>query len=201
MTDVQENIGFTWDEWESEFRGVVDKMTDEEWGNLDDNLTRMEEQEEGIFAEIKKHSDDIGSQMTNDKSKIVEVIVVENKTVNRPNDKDNSVMGVGNGRGTNQFHENKVDQVADNKVNNDDMSESDCKMSVMDMLRIIKKRVEEMGELINKWFDEREEKWDKHLDKMDKLIEKMGECRTDTLQIGARNCGAFLTRLTSPETL
>ena len=81
MGEVQGNdIGFAWDEWESEFRGVVGEMTDEEWGNLDNNLTRMEEQEEGIFAEIKKHSDDIDSKMTNDKGKIVEVIVVESKT-------------------------------------------------------------------------------------------------------------------------
>ena len=84
MGEVRDNdIGFTWDEWESEFRGVVGEMTDEEWGKLDDNLTWMEEQEEGIFAEIKKHS-----EMTNNKGKIVEAIVVENKTVNRPNDND-----------------------------------------------------------------------------------------------------------------
>ena len=67
-------------------------MTDEEWGILDDNLTRMEEQEEGIFAEIKKHSDDIGSKMTNSNGKIVEAIMVENKTGNRPNVKDDSKM-------------------------------------------------------------------------------------------------------------
>ena len=73
-----------WDEWENEFREVVGEMTDEEWGNLDDRLTRMEEQEEGIFAEIRKHSDDIsiGSKMTNDKGKIVEITVAENKAVN-----------------------------------------------------------------------------------------------------------------------
>ena len=59
------------------------EMTDEEWGNLDDRLTRMEVQEEGIFAEINKHS-----EMTNVKGKIVEVTGVENKTVNRPNDDD-----------------------------------------------------------------------------------------------------------------
>ena len=75
MTQVNDK-DFAWDEWEGEFRGIVDKMTDEEWGNLDTNLTRMEEQEEGIFAEIKKHSED--------KDKIVEVIGVENKTGNRP---------------------------------------------------------------------------------------------------------------------
>ena len=63
MSKIQSNdIDFAWDEWESEFREVVGEMTDEEWGNLDDRLTRMEEQEEGIFAEIKKHSDDIGSE-------------------------------------------------------------------------------------------------------------------------------------------
>ena len=72
MGELLENdIGFAWDEWESEFRGVVGEMSDEEWGKLDDNLTRMEEQEEGIFAEIKKHS-----EMTNNKGKVVEVIVV-----------------------------------------------------------------------------------------------------------------------------
>ena len=32
--------------------------------------------------------------MTNNNSKIVEAIVVENKTVNRPNVKDDSIMGV-----------------------------------------------------------------------------------------------------------
>ena len=69
-------------EWESEFRGVVGEMTHEEWGNLDDRLTRMEEQEEGIFAEINKHS-----EMPSDKGKIVEITVVENKTENRPNDR------------------------------------------------------------------------------------------------------------------
>ena len=82
MSIIQSNDSdFAWDEWESEFRGVVGEMTDEEWGNLDDRLTRMEEQEEGIFAEINKHS-----EMTNVKGKIAEVTVVENKTVNRPND-------------------------------------------------------------------------------------------------------------------
>ena len=50
-------------------------IRDREWGNLDDRLTRMEEQEEGIFGEINKHSG-----MTNDKGKVVEVIGVENKT-------------------------------------------------------------------------------------------------------------------------
>ena len=73
MAKIQGNdIDFAWDEWESEFREVVGEMTDEEWGNLDNNLTRMEEQEEGIFAKIRKHSDDIsiGSKMTNDKGKI-----------------------------------------------------------------------------------------------------------------------------------
>ena len=49
MAQVNE-IDFALDEWEGEFRGIVDKMMDEEWGNLDDNLTWMEEQEEGIFA-------------------------------------------------------------------------------------------------------------------------------------------------------
>ena len=58
-------------EWENEFRGVVGEMTNEEWGDLDDRLTRMEEQEEGIFAEMNKHS-----EMTNDKGKIVEITVV-----------------------------------------------------------------------------------------------------------------------------
>ena len=73
MTQVNE-IDFVWDEWEGEFRGIVDRMTDDEWGNLDDNLRRMEEQEEGIFAEIKKHSEDtiVGSEMINNKGKIVE---------------------------------------------------------------------------------------------------------------------------------
>ena len=47
MGEVRENdMGFAWEEWESEFRGVVGEMTDEEWGNLDDSLARMEEQEE-----------------------------------------------------------------------------------------------------------------------------------------------------------
>ena len=43
----------------------------------------MEKQEEGIFAETNKHS-----EMTNNKGKVVEVIVVENKAENRPNDDD-----------------------------------------------------------------------------------------------------------------
>ena len=59
MAKAQVNeIDFVWDEWEGEFREIVGKMTDDEWCKLDDNLRRMEEQEEGIFAEIKKHSDD-----------------------------------------------------------------------------------------------------------------------------------------------
>ena len=52
MAQVNE-IDFAWDEWEGEFRGIVDKMTDEEWGNLDDNLTRMEEQEEEYLPKLK----------------------------------------------------------------------------------------------------------------------------------------------------
>ena len=75
MAEAQVNkIDFVWDEWEGEFRGIVGKMTDDEWCILDDNLRRMEEQEQAIFAEIKKHSDDtiIGSEMTNNKGKIVE---------------------------------------------------------------------------------------------------------------------------------
>ena len=88
MSKIQGNgIDFAWDEWENEFRGVVGEMTDEEWGNLDNRLTRMEEQEEGIFAEINKHS-----EMPNDKGKIVEITVVENKTENRPNANDSVEM-------------------------------------------------------------------------------------------------------------
>ena len=138
MAEVQENIGFAWDEWESEFKGVVDKMTDEEWGNLEDNFRQMEEQEEGIFAEIKKHSDDTGSKMTNNKGKIVEAIVVENKTVNRPSDKNDSVMRVENGRETDQFNKNKVDQVADNKVSNDNMCESDYEMYMLNLIKTLR---------------------------------------------------------------
>ena len=76
----------------------------------------MEEQEEGIFAEIKKHSDDtiIGCEMTNNKGKIVEVIGVENKTVN--NDNDDSVVVVEKGRETDQSNENKGYQGTDNAV-------------------------------------------------------------------------------------
>ena len=47
MAQVNE-IDFVWVEWEGELRGIVDRMTDEEWGNLDDNLRRVEEQEEYI---------------------------------------------------------------------------------------------------------------------------------------------------------
>ena len=61
MAEAQVNdIGFAWDEWEYEFRSIMNRMTDDEWGNLDDNLRRMEEHEEGIFTEIKKHSEDKG---------------------------------------------------------------------------------------------------------------------------------------------
>ena len=74
---------------------------------------RMEEQEEGIFAEIKKHS-----EMTNNKGKTVEVTVVENKTVNRPKVKDDSIMGVESGGEIDQFNEDQVDQVSGNEVSN-----------------------------------------------------------------------------------
>ena len=57
-----------------------------------------------------RHSDDIsiGSKMTNDKGKIGEEIVVENKAENRPSDNDESVVVVNKGKKTNQFQENKV---------------------------------------------------------------------------------------------
>ena len=61
----------------------------------------------------------IDSEVTNNKGKIVEVIVVENKTVNRPNVKDDNIMGAESGGETNQFNRNKVDQVAGNEVSND----------------------------------------------------------------------------------
>ena len=39
--------------------------------------------------------------------------------------------------------------MADNKVNNDNMSESDYKMNVMNMLQMIKEKLDEREELMN----------------------------------------------------
>ena len=39
MTEVHvTEIGFSWEEWENEFRGIVNRITDDEWCELDDNL-------------------------------------------------------------------------------------------------------------------------------------------------------------------
>ena len=39
MAKAQVNeIDFSWEEWEDEFRGIVDRMSDDEWCKLDDNL-------------------------------------------------------------------------------------------------------------------------------------------------------------------
>ena len=164
MYEVQDkDIGFKWDIWEREFRGVVDKIRDEEWGNLDDNFRQMEEQEDGIFAEIKKHSDDIGSKMTNNKGKIVEVMVVENKTVNRPNGKDDSVVMVENVRETDQLNENKGDQGTDKNVSDANISNRYNKDDIMDILRTISSNIKELGNDIkglNNDMKERNKKWE-----------------------------------------
>ena len=78
------------------------------------------------------------------------MIGVENKTVNRPNDNDDSVVVVEKGRETDQFNKKKDDQVVDNKVKNDDMSESD-KMYVINMLKMM---FDEQNAILNKRFDE-----------------------------------------------
>ena len=58
MAEAQETErGFSWEAWEDEFRSIGNRMTDDEWRRLDDNLRQMEEQEMGIFAEMKKHSE------------------------------------------------------------------------------------------------------------------------------------------------
>ena len=55
-----------------------------------------------------------------------------------PNDKDDSIMGVGNGKETDQFQENKVDQVADNEVSNNDLSESNKTHMIKMMIKMCK---------------------------------------------------------------
>ena len=45
-------------------------MMDDEWQKLNDNLRRMKEQEEGMFAEIKKDSDDTITEECKQESKI-----------------------------------------------------------------------------------------------------------------------------------
>ena len=133
-----------------------------------------EEQEEGIFTEIKKHS-----EMTNNKGKIVEMKGVENKTVNRPNDRDDSVIVVvGNGRGTDQFQENKVDQVADNKVglSNDEIEVSES--VVIGGVQCNSKFEKDLMSMLVKQFDELKTKWNKQDEKWrletDKLKENTG---------------------------
>ena len=141
MSLIQSNdMGFAWDEWESEFRGVVGEMTDEEWGNLDDRLTRMEEQEEGIFAEINKHS-----EVTNDKGKIVEVTVVENKAVNKPNDNDDSVG------------------VVEKERSGED---------VMNLLKTIYDNMNKGFEMMNKHFDNMNKRFDERDKIWDKILRK-----------------------------
>ena len=133
MAKIQENdSGFVWKEWESEFKGVVGEMTDEEWGMLHDSLTQMEEQEEGIFAEIKKHSDDIDSEVTSNKGKTIEITVVENKTENRPNDNDS----VG--------------------VEEKEYTEYD----LFNLLNELQTVMDKGFDRINKRFDERDKKWE-----------------------------------------
>ena len=117
---------------------------------LHDSLTQMEEQEEGIFAEIKKHSDDIDSEGTSNKGKIAEVTVVENKD----------------------------DPVADNKVglSNDeiDVSESVVISGVQcnsqfekDFMSLL---VQEFAKLHVK-FDKQEEKWKREAEKLKESTE------------------------------
>ena len=165
MSIIQNNDSdFEWDEWENEFRGVVGEMTDEEWGKLDSRLTQMEEQEEGIFAEINKHS-----ETTNNKGKIAEVIGVENKAVNRPSDNDESVGVVNTDREIDQVNKNKVDQVTDNEVSNKEMSESDYKTQMMNMMIMMCNKFNEHLDKQNAMCN----KFNEHLDKQNAMLDDM----------------------------
>ena len=105
------------------------------------------------------------------------MIGVENKTVNRPNDNDDSVVVVEKGRETDQFNKNKTDQVADNKVSDDNMSESDYKMHMMNLIKTtmedimhnMNKRFEELNTIL----DERNETMNKGFDMMNKHFDEL----------------------------
>ena len=54
---------------------------------------------------------------------------------------------------TDLFSTSTDDQMADNKENNDEMSESDYFLNLMNMLRMIDKKLDERAEILNKGFD------------------------------------------------
>ena len=77
-----------------------------------------------------------------------------------------------NGRETDQLNENEDDQVADNKVINDDMSESDYKMHIMN---IIKTTMDDIMHNMNKRFKEREELMNKGFDELNTILDERKE--------------------------
>ena len=115
----------------------------------------MEEQEEGIFAEINKHN-----EATNNKGKIVEMKVVENKTENRPNDNDS--VGV----------EEKEYTVYD----------------LFNLLNELKTKMDKGSDMINKHFNEREETMNKHFDNMNKGFDELHIELDKTKEIMSKGC-------------
>ena len=64
----------------------------------------------------KKLGDSVGDMTNNNNSKIVEVVVLENKMLNS-DDNSESIVGVENSEKSDKFDENKDNQVTYNEVN------------------------------------------------------------------------------------
>ena len=77
---------------------------------------KLNKNEESNFNQVmdKKVSEGVSER------KIVEVVALENKILNT-DDNDDSIVGVENGRETDQLNENKGNQVTENKVSKDSM--------------------------------------------------------------------------------
>ena len=100
MVEERENkvsgLGEAWNrcntEFMQEFERVLNRMTEEDWCKLNDQLKQMKEQKTGLYAYaiLNENSDNTSKLKTEvsegvSESKIVEVVALDNKILNNDN--------------------------------------------------------------------------------------------------------------------
>ena len=110
MAEARENkvsgSGEAWNipEFMDEFRRCIERMTEDDWHKLNNELRQMEEQKTGLYAFLNENSDNTSKQSNE--------VALDNKILN--NDDYEIKVGV-NGKETDQLNE-KDNQVTENEV-------------------------------------------------------------------------------------